>query len=73
MLTTDHHFGGSRDLPSVLWRSRAGTCFDFHEAQGPLEPLDDDPVAVMLGSDRVHKSRQLLSADSLFILTSGGL
>ena len=60
-------FGGSKQRPQTLWGSRVGRFFDFDLNIGN----DNDALDFDIEDDQVNAIQQLMSGESLEVLTSG--
>lgn len=60
--------GGSKSRPSTLWGSMVGSFFDFDIGAARA----DDGFSYTIDTDQVNEIRQLLSAETLQVFTSGG-
>ncbi len=59
--------GGSRDLPNMLWFSKAGDIWNFDTGTG----LDDEAITFPILSDQVNAIRGIFSGRHLQVFTSG--
>lgn len=59
-------FGGTTQLPDVVWKSAIGEEFNFDETRA----REQDAMSFVVRAERVNQIRALVAVDSLIILTS---